>query len=58
MFMQKILDDKPTDVLEYAGAFFDSAKLADVTEEFMRKEKEAAAKNRHLSDLIKGKTLI
>ena len=30
LFMSKILDDRPENVLEYAGTFFDSASLRDV----------------------------
>ena len=30
LFMSKVLDDRPENVLEYAGTFFDSASLRDV----------------------------
>ena len=56
--MKKVLDDKPENVLEYAGEFFDSAQLAALVEDYMIKQKEAAEKQKHLNDLIKGKTLI
>ena len=40
--MKKVLDDKPENVLEYAGSFFDSAALEGVVSDYMTKEKEAA----------------
>ena len=30
LFVSKILDDRPENVLEYAGTFFDSASLRDI----------------------------
>ena len=56
--MTKTLDDKPDNVLEYAGKFFDSASLRDVVAQYMKKEEDSAEKLKHLSDLIKGKTLM
>mmetsp|Transcript_17448 Transcript_17448/g.29363 ORF Transcript_17448/g.29363 Transcript_17448/m.29363 type:complete len:126 (-) Transcript_17448:23-400(-) len=58
LFVSKILDDRPESVLEYAGTFFDSASLRDVVTQYMTKEDDQAQKQKHLSDLIKGKTLI
>ena len=42
--MKKVLDDKPENVLEYAGSFFDSAALANLVDEDMKKEREAYEK--------------
>lgn len=56
--MSKILDDRPENVLEYAGKFFDSASLRDVVNNYMIRESASADKQKHLSDLIKGKTLM
>ena len=56
--MTKTLDDKPDNVLEYAGKFFDSASLRDVVKHYMHREAAAEEKLKHLSDLIKGKTLM
>ena len=58
LFMKKVLDDKPDNVLEYAGTFFDSASLRDVVTSYMKAEKESEDRQKHLSDLIKGKRLI
>ena len=58
LFMKKVLDDKPDNVLEYAGTFFDSASLRDVVTGYMKMEKESEDRQKHLSDLIKGKRLI
>ena len=58
LFVFKILDDRPENVLEYAGTFFDSASLRDIVQKYMKKESESEEKQKHLSDLIKGKTLI
>ena len=32
LFVRKILDDRPDNILEYAGIFFDRAELKDVVE--------------------------
>ena len=58
LFVSKILDDRPENILEYAGTFFDSARLRDVVEGYIKKENELAEKQKYLNDLIKGKTLI
>jgi hypothetical protein len=34
--VKKILDEKPDNVLEYAGTFFDSASLRDVVSLYMK----------------------
>ena len=36
LFVKKILDEKPDNVLEYAGTFFDSASLRDVVSMYMK----------------------
>jgi len=58
LYVQKVLDDRPENVLEYAGTFFDSASLRDIVSSYMAKSETEEQKNKHLSDLIKGKTLI
>ena len=58
LFVSRILDDRPENILEYAGTFFDSASLREMVEKYTKKEIESAEKQNHLSDLIKGKTLI
>ena len=58
LFVQKVLDDRPENVLEYAGTFFDSASLRDIVTSYMAKAEAEEQKHKHLSDLIKGKTLI
>jgi len=30
LFIRKVLDDRPENILEYAGTFFDRAELKDV----------------------------
>lgn len=56
--MRKILDDRPESILEYAGTFFDRAELRDIVEASIESERREAARNEHLNNLIKGKTLI
>ena len=58
LFMTKVLDDRPPNVLEYAGTFFDSASLSSVVKSSQEKNMANAEKHKHLNDLIKGKTLI
>ena len=58
LFVRKVLDDRPENVLEYAGTFFDSASLRDIVTNYMSKAQDEEQKHKHLSDLIKGKTLI
>ena len=58
LFMTKVLDDKPPNVLEYAGKFFDSASLREVVSKYMVREQASANKLKHLNDIIKGKTLL
>lgn len=58
MFIRKILDDRPENILTYAGTHFDRAELRDVVTESIENEKENEARNQYLKDLISGKTLI
>ena len=58
LFIRKILDDRPEDILQYAGTFFDRAELRDVVTEAIQKEKQNEELNQYLKDLISGKTLI
>ena len=53
LFVKKILDEKPDNVLEYAGTFFDSASLRDVVSLYMKQEAEVEDRQKHLNDLIK-----
>jgi hypothetical protein len=56
--VRKILDDRPDNILEYAGTFFDRAELRDVVDKAIDEERREAARNELLNNLIKGKTLI
>ena len=58
LFIRKILDDRPENILQYAGQFFDRAELRDIVMESIGREKELEERNKYLSDLISGKTLI
>ena len=58
LFIRKILDDRPDEILQYGGTFFDRAELRDVVTEAIEKEKENEERNQYLKDLISGKTLI
>eukprot|EP00347_Sterkiella_histriomuscorum_P007467 403348804 len=58
LFVRKILDDRPDNILEYAGTFFDRAELRDVVEQAIEQERREAERNELLNNLIKGKTLI
>ena len=40
LFISKVLDDRPENVLEYAGTFFDSASLRDIVNNYMAKSEE------------------
>ena len=52
------MDDRPENILEYAGTFFDRAELRDIVEAAIEQEKRETERNEHLNNLIKGKTLI
>ena len=58
LFIRQILDDRPDDILKYAGTFFDRAELRAVVYEAIEREKENDQRNQYLKDLISGKTLI
>ena len=58
LFVSKILDDKPDNILEYGGTFFDSAGLREQVEKYTKQEIANSQKQKHLNDLIKGKCLI
>lgn len=58
MFIYKVLDDRPDNILAYAGQFFDRAELHEVVRKFSEESKEAEKRIKYLNDLIKGKTLI
>ena len=58
LFIRKILDDRPENILQYAGRFFDRAELHEVVGEAILEEEKNEARNTYLNDLIRGKTLI
>jgi hypothetical protein len=58
IFVWKTIDDRPENILQYAGNFFDRAELRDVVTKAADKYKQSEAGFKHLNDLIKGKTLI
>ena len=58
LFTRKLLADKPTEVLHFAGKFFDNASLSNVVMKASEEEKANEERNKWLNDLIKGKTLI
>ena len=45
LFIRQILDDRPEDILKYAGTFFDRAELSKVVTEAIEKEKENEVRN-------------
>ena len=47
LYVQKVLDDRPENVLEYAGTFFDSASLRDIVSSYMAKSETEEQKNTH-----------
>ena len=58
VFVRKVLDERPENILEFAGSFFDRAELKDVVEEGMRCDEMEAKRNEHLNDLMKGKAFV
>ena len=42
LFVQRILDDRPENILEYAGTFFDSASLNELVSKYQKKEDQNA----------------
>ncbi len=58
MFIYKVLDDRPDNILAYAGQFFDRAELHEVVKKSSEENKEQEKRIKYLNDLIKGKTLI
>ena len=58
LFYKEVLGEKPPNILEYAGKFFDRAELGQVVSKSIESEAAAQARNQWLNDLIKGKTLI
>jgi hypothetical protein len=57
-FVWKTIDDRPENILQYAGNFFDRAELHDVVKAAADDYKKSEAGFKYLNDLIKGKTLI
>lgn len=58
LFIFKVLDDRPENILQYAGNFFDRAELHEVVKKFIEESSAADSTINYLNDLIKGKTLI
>lgn len=58
IFIWKTIDDRPENILQYAGSFFDRAELHEVVRTAADGYKQREANFKHLNDLIKGKTLI
>ena len=58
LFIFKVLDDRPDNILAYAGQFFDRAELHEVVKKSIDESKAAESRITQLNDLIKGKTLI
>ena len=58
LFIFKVLDDRPENILAYAGQFFDRAELHEVVKKSIDESKAAESRITQLNDLIKGKTLI
>lgn len=58
LFIFKVLDDRPDNILAYAGQFFDRAKLHEVVSKSIEAHQQQESRIQYLNDLIKGKTLI
>jgi hypothetical protein len=58
LFIFKVLDDRPENILAYAGQFFDRAELHEVVKKFIEESISSEQRLKYLNDLIKGKTLI
>ena len=55
LFVRKVLDERPDNILEFAGSFFDRAELKMVVESTIEKDKQEQQLNRYLNDLMQGK---
>ena len=58
LFFYKVLDDRPDNILAYAGQFFDRAELHEVVKKSIEDQMASEKRIKYLNDLIKGKTLI
>ena len=58
LFIFKVLDDRPENILAYAGQFFDRAELHEVVKKSIEVTNASEQRIQYLNDLIKGKTLI
>ncbi len=58
LFIYKVLDDRPENILAYAGSFFDRAELHEVVQKSIEENQAQEQRIKYLNDLIKGKTLI
>ncbi len=58
LFIYKVLDDRPDNILAYAGSFFDRAELHEVVKKSIAESNAEEQRIKYLNDLIKGKTLI
>ena len=58
VFVRKVLDERPENILEFAGSFFDRAELKDIVEECMKCDQTEAKRNEYLNNLMKGKAFL
>ena len=54
IFIWKVLDEWPDDILKFSGGFFDWAELKQIVESQMENEVKEEERNKHLSGLISG----
>ena len=52
-----MLDERPDDILKFAGRFFDRAELKEVVEAGMEKNNEEEKRNEKLNHLLQGKKM-
>ena len=55
LFVRKVLDERPDNILQFAGSFFDRAELKQVVEDQMEQERLEKERNKYLNDLMEGK---
>ncbi len=53
LFIKKVLDERPDNILEFAGAFFDRPKLRSIVEAEQINEREENKRNAELESLTK-----
>ena len=55
LFVRKVLDERPDNILKFAGSFFDRAELKHIVESTFEKDKEEKIRNKYLDDLMQGR---